>query len=392
MTVLLLYGNLAIGGAMLLQFSVTNYRSVRETATLSMKASADTSMRSSVFSPDGKKNLLPVMTIYGANASGKTNVLRSLLLMREMVCGEYASPLKGEKLRYEPFSFSSESAPTSFDILYYHDGIRYSYGFTYDSERIISEYLYHWPNGREALVFSREGDSYRFQEDIQEQKTLAGRTPYNRLYLTVSNEWNSRETEKAFLWFRTKLRCEDGEETTLASIKKGNGDKDSVLREMATADLGIVDMNYENGTLYTTHRVGEHCYSLPFDMESAGTRKYFSHLGVWLEALQNGETILVDELCSSLHPLMTRHLINMFQSPDVNRTHAQLIFTTHDVGLLDLRLLRRDEIWFTEKDENTMETRLFALTDFSPRRGENIEKGYLLGRFGAVPFINDNGV
>ncbi len=372
---------------MLLQFSVTNFRSIRETATVSMKANSDTSMRSAVFSPDGKKNLLPLITIYGANASGKTNILDSILLMKEMVCGRYASPLKGEELHYEPFAFTSVSAPTSLDVIFYYEGIRYSYGFSYDSGRILSEYLYYWPNGREAVVFTREGDEYRFREDVQEQKTLSGRTPYNRLYLTVSNEWNNRQTEKAFLWFRTIQGSDGCGGKASASVKGGNGEKENVIREMAVADLGIVDMNYENGVLYSTHRVAGKEYILPFERESDGTKKYFRHIGVWLDALENGGIVIVDELCSSLHPLLTRHLIEMFQNPEVNRTHAQLIFTTHDVELLDLSLLRRDEIWFTEKYEESMESRIFALTDFSPRRGENIGKGYLKGRFGAVPFI-----
>lgn len=344
-------------------------------------------MRQAVFSPDGKKNLLPVMTIYGANASGKTNILNSILLMKEMVCGRYASPLKGERMHYEPFAFSSESSPTSLDVIFYFGGIRYSYGFSYDREKILSEYLYFWPSGREALVFMREGEEYIFREDVQEQKTLSGRTPYNRLYLTVSNEWNNRHTEKAFLWFRTIQGSDESDGEAAAFVKGGNAAKENILREMTVADLGIVDMNYEDGILYSTHRVGEKEYMLPFEMESDGTKKYFKNIGLWLDALENGKIVLVDELCSSLHPLLTRHLIEMFQNPDVNRTHAQLIFTTHDVGLLDLKLLRRDEIWFTEKDEKTMETRIFALTDFSPRKGENIGKGYLKGRFGAVPFI-----
>lgn len=376
---------------MLLQFAVSNYRSFRGDAVLSMKAGADSSMRSSVFSPDGKKNLLPVAAVYGANASGKSSFLNAIVLMREMICGEYRSPVKGEKLPYNPFAFTEERKPTSFDVIFYYNGIKHSYGFSYDSERILSEYLYHWPNGREALVFRRDGESYKFQEDRQEQMTLAGRTPYNRLYLTVSNEWNNRQTEDAFLWFKTMLRFQDDASTALSTIRRGNGEKDSLLREMLTADLAIVDMYFRNDTLYTVHKVDGREYALSFDEESEGTRKFFSRIGMCLEAVEKGETVLVDEICSSLHPLLTRHIIEMFQSPIVNRKHAQLIFTTHDTGLLDLRLMRRDEIWFAERNEKSMESRMFALSDFSPRKGENIEKGYLLGRFGAVPFIGGEG-
>ena len=115
------------------------------------------------------------MAIYGANAAGKSNVIHALLLMREMVCGSFAKPLKGDELPYEPFAFvDGETDPTAFEIIYYYDGIKYAYGFSFDNDRIINEYLYHWPNGREALVFSREKDQYEFRESIQEQLTLAG--------------------------------------------------------------------------------------------------------------------------------------------------------------------------------------------------------------------------
>ena len=159
---------------MLLQFSVTNHRSIKETAIISMKAAADKTMSEILISPDGKKELVPVMAIYGANAAGKSNIIHALLLMREMVCGSYAKPLRGAELPYEPFAFvEGQTEPTAFEIIYYYEGIKYAYGFSFDSGSIISEYLYHWPNGREALVFSREKDRYEFRESVQEQLTLA---------------------------------------------------------------------------------------------------------------------------------------------------------------------------------------------------------------------------
>ena len=190
---------------------------------------------------------MPVMAIYGANAAGKSNVIHALLLMREMVCGSFAKPLKGDELPYEPFAFvDGETDPTAFEIIYYYDGIKYAYGFSFDNDRIINEYLYHWPNGREALVFSREKDQYEFRESIQEQLTLAGRTSENRLYLTSSNEWNCAQTEKAYLWFQQKLRglitTGVSNETTIDAIRKGGEDKKNVVKEMMLADLGICNV------------------------------------------------------------------------------------------------------------------------------------------------------
>lgn len=139
---------------MLLQFSVTNHRSIKDTAIISLKASTDKSLVDCLISPDEKKQLVPVLALYGANAAGKSNVLHALLLMREMVCGRYAKLLKGEPLPQEPFAFTDQpTQPTSFEAIYFYGGIKYAYGFSFDKSRILTEYLYHWPNGREALIF-----------------------------------------------------------------------------------------------------------------------------------------------------------------------------------------------------------------------------------------------
>lgn len=386
---------------MLLQFSVTNHRSIKETAVISMKAAADKTMKENLISPDGKKELVPVMAIYGANAAGKSNVIHALLLMREMICGNYAKPLKGAELPYEPFAFvDGETKPTAFEIIYYNDGIKYAYGFSFNKNRIIDEYLYHWPNGREALVFSREKDKYEFRESIQEQLTLAGRTSDNRLYLTTSNEWNCAQTEKAYLWFQKNLRgviaTGVSNEATIAAIREGGDEKKRILKEMMLADLGICNVELtgtkEKPIISTVHRLtdsnGEQKqYTLLLGQESVGTQRFFSRIGFWMEAINSGAVLVVDEIEASMHPLLTRHLIEMIQDQTVNQNHAQLIFTTHDTGLLDLKLLRRDQIWFAEKDEKSMQTDIYALTEFSPRKDENIAKGYLQGRYGAIPFI-----
>ena len=386
---------------MLLQFSVTNHRSIKETAIISMKAAADKTMSEILISPDGKKELVPVMAIYGANAAGKSNVIHALLLMREMVCGSYAKPLRGAELPYEPFAFvEGQTEPTAFEIIYYYEGIKYAYGFSFDSGSIISEYLYHWPNGREALVFSRERDRYEFRESVQEQLTLARRTSGNRLYLTSSNEWNCTQTEKAFLWFQQNLRgltaSGVSNESTIDAIRKGGEEKQRILKEMMLADLGICNVELsgtkEKPIISTVHQLtndsGERRqYTLLLGQESVGTQRFFSRIGLWMDALNSGAVLVVDEIEASMHPLLTRHLIEMIQDQTINQNHAQLIFTTHDTGLLDLKLLRRDQIWFAEKDEKTMQTDIYALTDFSPRKEENIARGYLQGRYGAIPFI-----
>ena len=386
---------------MLLQFSVTNHRSIKDTAIISLKASTDKSLSDCLISPDEKKQLVPVLALYGANAAGKSNVLHALLLMREMVCGRYAKLLKGESLPQEPFAFTDQpTQPTSFEAIYFYGGIKYAYGFSFDKSKVLTEYLYHWPNGREALIFSREGNGYQFRENIQEQLTLSGRTAENRLYLSSSNEWNCPQTEKAYLWFFEKLTGFMGTEmqldATLSAIRQGGSEKSRILHEMLYADLGIKDIRItgskEEPIISALHTLDAEDgtskgFWLPLGQESVGTQRFFSRIGMWLAALESGSVLVVDEIESSMHPLLTRHLIEMVQDAAINTNHAQLIFTTHDTGLLDLTLLRRDQIWFAEKNEKTMQTDIYALTEFSPRKGENISKGYLQGRYGAIPFI-----
>lgn len=404
---------------MLQQFSVTNHRSIRERTTISLLATKDSSLRDCILSPDetqrasrsasrpyGSKALVPVLALYGANAAGKSNLIHALLLMRSFVAGEHARPLKDAPLPQEPFAFTEgNSLPTTLEVIYYFEGIKYAYGFSFDRKKIIEEYLYHWPNGREALIFSRTGNNYQFRENISEQQTLAGRTPENRLYLVSSNEWNCPQTAKAYLWFTRKLSDLSGEtlsfDQTLAALKQGENLKGKILHEMLVADLGIVDIRISDSSdipqitmvhqLQTTEGDVKQ-YPLLLSQESQGTQRFFSRIGSWIQALEMGGVLIVDEIEASLHPLLTRHLIETIQDKSVNRNQAQLIFTTHDVGLLDQNLLRRDQIWFAQKDEKTAETEIYALTDFSPRKSENISKGYLQGRYGAIPFIGGSDI
>lgn len=404
---------------MLQQFSVTNHRSIRERTTISLLATRDSSLRDCILSPDetqrasrsasrpyGSKALVPVLALYGANAAGKSNLIHALLLMRSFVAGEHARPLKDAPLPQEPFAFTEgNSLPTTLEVIYYFEGIKYAYGFSFDRKKIIEEYLYHWPNGREALIFSRTGNNYQFRENISEQQTLAGRTPENRLYLVSSNEWNCPQTAKAYLWFTRKLSDLSGEtlsfDQTLAALKQGENLKGKILHEMLVADLGIVDIRISDSSdipqitmvhqLQTTEGDVKQ-YPLLLSQESQGTQRFFSRIGSWIQALEMGGVLIVDEIEASLHPLLTRHLIETIQDKSVNRNQAQLIFTTHDVGLLDQNLLRRDQIWFAQKDEKTAETEIYALTDFSPRKSENISRGYLQGRYGAIPFIGGSDI
>lgn len=384
---------------MLIQFTVENHRSIKNSAVISFAASKDKSFEEYLLHPDAKKVLLPALAIYGANAAGKSNVLHAVMTMKEMVTGNAAKVSKGQKLPWEPFGGMKE--PTAFEIVFIFQGIRYTYGFSFDAEKIYREYLFHWPNGREALIFSREDGIYEFRENVNEQMTLGSRTPDNKLYLVSSNDWNLPQTENAYRWFLEKLTVLMDEEPavseTVTQIVGGDDKKARILKELLLADLGITDVAIKDSpgkvpVIITTHRIMKEegtteYFQLLMEQESAGTRHFFARIGGWLQALENGALLVVDEMEDSLHPLLTRRLIEMVQDKAVNTKGAQLLFTTHDAMLLDLNFFRRDQIWFTEKNDKTCATELYSLASFSTRKGENVRKGYLQGRFGAIPFL-----
>jgi len=390
---------------MLVQFSVANYRSLKDKTTLSLLAGPDKEHTRVLIDAGSKKRLVPAAAIYGGNSSGKSNLLLAIQTMQNMVTGPYAQLLKDKKLPYDPFMFAehTQTLPTEFDVIFYYYGTKYAYGFSYDAKQILTEALYHWPNGREALIFQRERNKYEFRENLNEQNTLAGRTPDNKLYLVSSNEWNALQTELAYKWFAEKLLPYDEHDTpesTIAAVKEvsSNPIRDRIINELLLADLGIADIGVttdpndsEKYYVLMIHKPETKNdaarFPLPLERESKGTQRFFSRIGPWINALEKGGVLFVDEIEASLHPMLTKRLVEMMQNPEINTNHAQLIFTTHNVMLLDLALFRRDQVWFTEKSSKTLTTELFSLWDFSVRKGENIRNGYLQGRYGAIPFV-----
>ena len=389
---------------MLIQFTIENHRSIRDNAAISFVASKDKSLNSCLIHPYENKTLLPVVAVYGANAAGKSNVLHALMTMKDMVVGDTAKLSRGQNIPWEPFAGNKN--PTSFEVRYIYNQVRYVYGFSFDAMRIYSEYLYHWPNGREALIFSRENGVYEFRDNVAEQTTLSKRTLENKLYLVSSNDWNLPQTENAYKWFLEKLtgimEMPAASSETVAEIVRSDEQKAHILKEMLLADLGISDVSIKTIAgkkdalvITTIHRIidedgnTEH-FQLLMDRESAGTQRFFSRIGGWLQALENGSFIVVDEIERSMHPLLIRRFIEMVQDSAINIKGSQLLFTTHDAMLMDLNLLRRDQIWFANKDNKGCVTELYSLASFSPRKGEDIRKSYLQGRFGAIPFIGGN--
>lgn len=425
---------------MLIEFNIENFRSIKEKVTLSLVSSSDKSLDCNLIRTDvlEKDGLLRSEVIYGANASGKSNVVLAFKFLRQLVTNSHKNQ-KDTKLKVFPFKLDKDypSKPSKFEVVFIKNNTKYVYGVSVTNEKVIDEYLYHYPRGRKALIFNRENTTdYKFTADKTEQEFLSKRTLENVLYLSSSTQLNYKKTSEAFDWFKDNLvvimheESPDETEFTIKLLNKDNIFKEYILNALLAADLGIDDIsasvetvsmdklratdfsdieddtamligdgegNLKKLLIKTIHTVlkgetNELRVPFKFREESDGTQKMFALIGPWIDALTNGNTIIVDELDTKLHHLLNVFLIKLFHDPTQNKSNAQLIFTTHNTNLLNLDFFRRDQIWFTEKNPNTGSTDLYSLLEFGPRKDRNIQKGYLAGRYGAIPFINDERI
>ena len=394
---------------MLIQFSVENYLSIKDKVVLSLLASKDTE-HSEHLIIDGNKNYLKSSVIYGANASGKSNVLNAFWFMVNYVLTSHNQQVH-KSIDRTPFKFDRETParPSSFEVIFTANGIRYAYGFSVTGKAVTDEYLYYYPNGRQALIFERKDTTdFRFTVDVDEQNTLKERTSANKLYLSVASNWSYSKVIPVLEWFAscqiiTKHSVADAYGLEAEQLK--DDDYRRVIASMLrVADLGIQALQIRDTDPLSTlrndvftnieavHTVQDTAgnafsYTLNMTEESDGTNSYFKLIGIVKKALDQGTLLVADEMDAHLHPLLTKHLVSLFNSAEFNPNGAQLVFTSHNTNLLDLDVLRRDQIWFTEKDEQTAATDLFSLYDFSIRKDAKVEKGYLIGRYGAIPFI-----
>jgi AAA15 family ATPase/GTPase len=419
---------------MLVEFRVGNYRSFSEKQTLSLVASKDTELDDNCLD-QGKLRLLRAAGIYGPNASGKSNLIRALFTMQQII-EEPAKP--GEKLPVTPFKLDEKYSkePSSFEVTFFHGKVRYQYGFTATAERIYDEWLYAYPKGRAQTWFERNfnrktGETeWNFGSYLKgEREKLKDRTINNILFLSAGAQWNNKQLTNVYEWFSEKLRIilrsERTPIITIDMLKSTEEEKKwkklshaYINNMMQRADFGIYGINIREEEIdveevefppdmpeeirnkilknlavrvefiHRAEPTGKDIHFSPLE-ESDGTRRFFELAGPWLLAILEGMTLLVDELEASLHPLLVRELIEVIQSPEVNASGAQLVFTTHDTTLLDPELFRRDQIWFTEKNEEGT-TQLYSMSDYKERpvrKGEAMQKGYLAGRYGAIPII-----
>ncbi len=409
---------------MLAEFRVENYRSFKDEQVLSLIASSDESKGKNSIEVGGH-SILKTAVVYGANASGKSNLIKAMACMHNVIC-DSAGYKPSAKLPVEPFLFDEKmkSAPTTFEATFFMEGIRYQYGFSATTERIHREWLLAWPKGKEQKWFERDGneDEPYFGPSLKGQnKSTWGKVKDNSLFLSVASQWNHKQLSNVYNWFESNFReLPDASLATyftdmLFSVDNPDDDKffhNLVIKMIRQADFGIDDLDVEPLSTESLEFLSEtpedikqkmsnyppckktlyHCgrkYSLDFDEESDGTQRFYSLLGPLVTAMAFGCTIFKDELELNLHPLLTREIVNFVYDNEIKGYGAQLIFTTHDTTLLDPELFGRDQVWFTEKDEFGA-TQLYSLADYKEstvRKGEAMQKRYLAGRYGAVPIL-----
>ncbi|ARU60606.1 hypothetical protein CBW65_05555 [Tumebacillus avium] len=398
---------------MLLEFSVENFRSIKERLTLSMLAAEEeTDLEQNLIHTDAYREgaILRSAVIYGANASGKTNVLRAFEFMVYFIATSHRLQ-KGDKLiEVSPFRMdeSCANSPSKFEVIFIHEGMKYAYGLALDQEQVHEEYLYSFPHGKQQLIFERKNTTdYEFGSDHEEQSLLAKRTLGNASYLALATQFNYSKANQVFDWFAfqthpwvTLYGLPTFHHTVDIMVDDENS-RDMVMGILKSADLGIRDVGinkyeinprlpqkYDIRFFREIIREGiVESFDFKYEEESKGTQRFFNLLGPVVTVLEVGALIIADELENSLHPLMMEQIVKLFNDPVHNPHGAQLIFTTHNTNLLDQRLFRRDQIWFTEKKPETFSTDLYSLCEFVPRQDEDYEAGYLNGRYGAIPFF-----
>ena len=418
---------------MLIQFAVENYRSIKDEATLSLVAGPGKEhLERNVRVPAMQGDMRPIpllrsAAIYGANAAGKTNLIRALAAMRKIVVR--SSQIDAE-LPVTPFLLDAKRIrmPTRFEVECIVAGVRYRYGFSATKDTVMTEWLYAWPRGRPQLWFSRRcahdaEPTFEFGAKLLGDREVWRRaTRSNALFLSTAATLNSAQLRPLYDWFKTRLHVSVGGWNAHYSIECAQGErKAAMVRFLQAADLAVSDlrliekeitaevfdeipsalreameaMKVMKGELvgkkiHEVHLVHQdiegHPVELDLDEESDGTQKIFALAGPWVDTLEKGDVVVLDELHDNLHPMLVRYLVEQFHDAALD-SDAQLVFSTHDTSILSQDVFRRDQIWFCERNDR-QETELIPLSDFHPRKGmENLERAYLAGRYGAVPYI-----
>jgi hypothetical protein len=418
---------------MLIEFRLSNHRSIGEEQALSMEVGrgGDPGDPRPRTVPGHPRALLPAAAIYGANASGKSNVIAGLAFMRSAVVESMRRWEPEGLIPRDPFAWPPlRNEPSTFEVELLLEGVRYAYGFAMDDRAVVEEWIYAWPRGKKQTWLERDRDKFKFGEHLRGEPAAIERlTRPNALFLSAAGQTLHEQLRPLYRWMvqtrTTQSHGRVGNPFSLLAVERAIAEAldqsnssnetpslfgtdsvqasqlDRILGLVRSADLGIEEFRADPSDAEATpgrprrrisirHRAASPDAWLPLESESNGTISLLRLAPTLLAALETGALIVVDELESNLHPLVARRIVELFNDPVTNPLSAQLVFTTHDTQLLGTQAgdapLRRDQVWLTEKDDSG-QTRLYSLADYQPRKDENLERGYLQGRYGAIPFL-----
>lgn len=420
---------------MLVNFKFKNFLSFKDENIFTMKASVDKSHEENLIDTVAGK-VSKARIIYGANASGKTSFIRAIEFVKAFVFNSN-NMMSNFKIAVRPFKFveNSNDVPSEFELTFIKDSIKYIYAFSCTKEKVVYERLDIFYTSKATNIFERTNTTeYKF--NIKEAKDLGQivtKNLDNKLFLVSLASWNYEKAKPVVDYILNDLQISYNNNAASYSFDTiiTNGEyesyKDFCLKILNNADLSISNITYEttkvknlpnnnglnnfikvlsngnedaynqimesNAYSFKTHHIIEDQgakkeYVLAIQEESYGTQELFNMTTLLYKVFKDGNILFIDEIDRSLHPLLVEYLVKLFLDSEFNVNNAQLVANTHDTNLLNLDIFRRDEIWFTERDYKSGATELYSLADFSPRKNENVERAYLLGRFGAIPFIN----
>lgn len=429
---------------MLLNFQFYNYRSFRDNTVLSMEAKGNAEYKGCLI-PYKNSDILPAAAIFGKNGGGKSNIIRAFWLGVQFIRNAQKTQHEKASVPVRAFALNDYSVnePTGFEYQYINDGVKYTYGFSATTKKIVSEYLYSSPKGQKSMIFTREAQNFKFPANGEKKKKemIAEAVGENQLFFAIASVMNYKPCIEAMKWFRESVHFSKDYEDIPKQLLEYAEDANmlqAIVSYAKQADVGIEDMSFEvsneelsqeellsesvpEGIIRALKefaaalrdssdkaelnlRIGElktsslhrgikkdgltDMFSLELADESDGTRRLMALAPGVERVLEQGGVFLVDEIDRDLHPLLAEFVISKFQSPKSNPGHAQLIFTTHDTELLNMEIMRKDQVYFVDKDRKSGVSELFNLTDFPVRTNDNIRKAYLAGKYGAVPEVD----
>lgn len=413
---------------MLLMFKVKNYTSFKNESILDMRATAYVQHPSHVIHVNDKLGLLKATALYGANASGKSNLISAMFFFEQYIFSQFINKKENEslesaaigmKMKIEPFSLSNDANDASeFDIIFLHNGKQIQYGFECTSEEVINEWLYI----DDKKVFERTGLDLSFGTRYQKMLGAYKKLPAERLYIAVLEYFLDEEAKEAVLGdfisffskeynvfseilFESTVKGLAGMVGLSKKLVSNTAYRKKVEHYLRLIDVGIKRLDVQTETILDEHTgkrkkekvirtvhdvydetgniVGEKFFDL--QQESTGTLRFLAYIQNIIEMISKGGVFIVDEMSARLHPLLTKLIVDIFCSSQNEK--AQLIFTTHDISLLNNNQFRRDEVVFVDKNERG-ESSLYALSDLKVREDATFNKDYIQGKYGAIPIFN----